>query len=277
MWHGHEVWGCQEWVFSLEGQENSVAWYSLPCLVRTRCCLALWPQARGRTASPASAEDQGRAQAKAGNEQLPGQSCSEGQMTPANIEDEAVQPGQRSVCQPQLGCDALGLQLCWQGGCSSASPCHCSPVGRTPAYKWQGKETESCVTGWCGWRCGLTESRNNPGAWEIALSLSPTLAAMERSGDSSLGSITRQFFSLPHRQLRAGQKRPELERRRRRELHRLSSGFREMLAALAILILNSQLFSRRGRVRSEAREGAEQPHQFPCPGWFRKGCHGGLG
>lgn len=42
--------------------------------------MALWPQAGGGTASPPSAEDQGSAQAKAGNEQLPRHSCSEGEM-----------------------------------------------------------------------------------------------------------------------------------------------------------------------------------------------------
>ena len=54
-------------------------------------------------------EDQGSAQARAGNEHLPVQSCSEGQMALANTEDEAVQPGQRSVCQPQEGCNAFGF------------------------------------------------------------------------------------------------------------------------------------------------------------------------
>lgn len=27
------------------------------------------------------------------------------------------------------------------------SPSHCSPADRTPACKWQGKGTESCVIG----------------------------------------------------------------------------------------------------------------------------------
>lgn len=67
---------------------------------------------KGGTAGPASAEDQGSPQAKTGNKHIPGQSCSVGQMALANIEDEAAQPGQRSVRQSQLGCEVSGLQLC---------------------------------------------------------------------------------------------------------------------------------------------------------------------
>jgi len=102
-----------------------------------------------------------------------------------------------------------------------------------------------------------SESRRNPSAQEITLALSATLAAGKRSGGICLGSMTRQFFCLLHRQGTAGQKRPELERKKSRKLLRLSSGFREMLTALAILILNSQLYSRSGRVRSVAREGTK--------------------
>lgn len=76
--------------------------------------MLLGPLASGKrgTAGPTSAEDQGSPQAKTENKHIPGQSCSEGQMALANIEDEAVQPGQGSVCQPQLGCEASDLQLC---------------------------------------------------------------------------------------------------------------------------------------------------------------------
>lgn len=57
------------------------------------------------------------------------------------------------------------------------------------------------------------------------------------SGDNRLGSITRQFFFLLYRQQKQIRRRPELERRRR-EIHRLPFGFREMLTAPAMFILN---------------------------------------